>query len=81
MDVIAPSGGTQITSASGRIFDHFEMKDKKGFRKRKVSFFYYKNQKLKIGDLLNITNQKIIEIKEKNAMQFNSMQRNMMFSF
>ena len=55
MDVIAPSGGTQIISASGRTFDHFEMKDKKGFRKRKVSFFYYK--KLKIGDLLKITNQ------------------------
>ena len=31
MDVIAPSGGTQIISASGRTFDHFELKDKKRF--------------------------------------------------
>ena len=36
MDVIAPSGGTQIISASGRTFDHFEMKDKKRFSRRKV---------------------------------------------
>ena len=37
MDVIAPSGGTQIISASGRTFDHFGMKDKKGLGREKWS--------------------------------------------